>query len=57
LIPVLIKAVNELKSANDNLRAANDNEAAQIANLSARLDAIEAAHMTKAAVSSPSLLR
>jgi hypothetical protein len=37
-------AIAKLKSDNDNLRAANDSEAAQIKTLTARLDALEAAH-------------
>jgi len=36
-------ALTKLQADNDNLRAANDNEAAQIKNLTARLDALEAA--------------
>jgi hypothetical protein len=51
LVVPLVKSVQELKAANDNdrkqfaeLKAANDNEAAQIKVLTARLDALEAAH-------------
>jgi len=43
----LVKAIQELKTDNDNLKAANYYEAAQIRALTARLDAIEATQTSR----------